>query len=174
MQCRRLADAAEADEARLAGLLQLLQRGRHLVQGDVDGELVAAVPGNQRIVQLEQVDMVAAHAAEAVVHALGDRLGHIGAVLGRQPHLGADHDVGLERLQHAAEIALGLAVAVERRRVEVVDAGLQSARHGALLIVRPALGHQPADSARTVAKHGNLKTRASQTSLLHRILPFFS
>ena len=75
---------------------------------------------------------------------LRDRLADIGAVLGRQPHLGADHDVGLERLQHAAEIALGLAVAVERRRVEIVDAGLDGARHGALLVAgRPLVNNPP-------------------------------
>ena len=67
------------------------------------GELVAGVLGDQRIVQLEEIDMIAAHAGKAVVHALLDRLAGIGAMLGRQPHLGADDNVGLECLQYAAE-----------------------------------------------------------------------
>src|SRR4030095_11931646 len=90
-------------------------------------------------------------AGEAVVHALLDRLVDIGAMLGRQPHLGADDDVGLPCVQHAAEVLLGFAVAVERGRVEVVDAGLDGARDRALLVGRGTLGEQPADRARALA-----------------------
>ena len=170
---RRLADAAEADEARLAGLLQLLQRRHDLVQRDVDGQVVAGILGDQRIVQLEQVDVVAAEALQAVVHALRDRLADVGAMSAAQPELGAEDDIGLQRLQHAAEIALGLAVAVERRGVEVVDAGLDGARGGALLVGRRALGEQPADGAGAVAEHRDLEAGASEPALLHRlVLPF--
>ena len=60
---RRLADAAEADEARLAGLLQLLQRRDDLVQRDLDIHAVVGVLGDQRIVQLEEIDVIACRGA---------------------------------------------------------------------------------------------------------------
>ena len=167
MQRRRLADAAQADEARLAGLLQFLQRRRHLGKGNIDGELVAAVLGDQRIVQLEQVDMVAAHALQAVVHALCDRLTDICAMLGAEPHLGADDDIGLQGLQNAAEIPLGLAVAIERRGVEVVDAGVDGPCHCAFLVGRRTFGEQPADCTGAIAQHRHFKPGTSQPALLH-------
>ena len=114
--------------------------------------MIVGVLGDQRIVQLEEIDMVAPHALQAVLHALRDRLADIGAMLDAEPHLGADDHVGLQRLQHAAEVLLGFAVAVERRGVEVVDAGLYGARRGALLVGRPALGEQSADRSCAVAQ----------------------
>ena len=89
-----------------------------------------------------------------------------------EPDLGADDDIGLQRLEHTAEIALGLAIAVERRGVEVVDAGLDGARRGALLVGRRALGEQPADGAGAIAQHRDLETGASEPALLHVSPPF--
>ncbi len=76
-------------------LAELLQRGHHLVQRDLHVEIVAAVLGDQRIVELQQVDMVAAHALQALLGRLRDRLADIGASLRGQAHLGADHHVGI-------------------------------------------------------------------------------
>ena len=172
---RRLADAAEADEARLARLLQLLQRRDDLVQRDLDVHAVVGVLGGQRIVQLEEIDVIHAEARQALVHRLRDELGDPRAVGRLQPELGAEHDVGLQRLQHAAEIALGLAVAVERGGVDVVDAELDGARDRPLLVGRRALGHQAADGAGAEAEHGNFEAGAAQFTLLHfSSFPFIS
>ena len=87
--------------------------------------------------KLEQIDLVALQPLQAGVQRGGDR-GADPARLGRrQPHLGADIDIGLQRFQHAAEIASrDLAVAVHARRIEIVDAELERARHRALLVGR--------------------------------------
>jgi hypothetical protein len=52
--------------------------------------------------------------------------------------------------------ALRLAIAVECRGIDVVDAELDGARHGALLVARIALGHKAADCAGAEAQHAHL------------------
>ena len=85
----------------------------------------------------------------------------------RQAHLGADIDIGLQRLQHAAEIALALAVAVHLRRVEIVDAEFERARHGALLIGRLALDHQPANRAAAEPEQRDIETGSAEPAFFH-------
>ncbi len=170
-ECGGLSHAAEPDEAGLALLPELLQRRHHLVKGDLDIQLVPAVPGRQRIVELQQIDMVAAHAFQALLGRAGDQARDVGAVSRGQPELGADHDVGLQRLQDTPEIALGLAVAVAGGRVEVIDAGLDRPRHGTLLVRPGALGEQPAHRTRAVSEHRNLKARPAELAPLHCVLP---
>ena len=138
---------------------------------DLDIHAVVGVLGGQRIVQLEEIDVIHAEACQALVHRLRDELGDPRAVGRLQPELGAEHDVGLQRLQHAAEVALGLAVAVERGGVDVVDAELDGARDRPLLVGRRALGHQAADGAGAEAEHGNFEASAAQFTLLHFSCP---
>jgi hypothetical protein len=118
-------------------------------------------------VQLEEIDVVEAEALQTLVHASRHRVSDTCPVAGLEPELGAEHDIGLQLLQHAAEVALRLAVAVERGGVDVVDAELDGAGDRALLVGGIALGEEAADRAGAVAEHRDFKTGAAQTSFLH-------
>jgi len=82
----------------------------------------------------------------------------------------SDADVGFEHLEHPAEIALALAVAIHLRRVEIIDAELDRARDGALLIGGGALGHQPTDRAAAKAEQRYVETGPAELSSFHRRL----
>ena len=89
--------------------------------------------------------------------------------LGRHADLGADHHIGrLQLLQHAAEILFRFAIAVLHRGVEIVDAGGDRARDGALLVGGIAAHHQSADGAAAEAQHRELHSRAPKDPQLHR------
>ena len=70
-------------------------------------------------------------------------------------------DIGrLQRLQNAAEVLFRFAVAVLHRGVEIIDAGGDRARDGALLLGRIAAHHESADRAAAEAQHRELHSRA--------------
>src|SRR6202043_2616511 len=94
------------------------------------------------------------------------------ALTGRNSHLGADPDIGSEALHDAAEIALGFAVPVHRRGVEIVDAQLDRPRHGPLLVARAAAYHQPADRPAAEPEHRPLEPGPAERACFHRFLPF--
>jgi hypothetical protein len=101
----------------------------------------------ERIVEMEDIDAVAAEAFEAGLEGGRHCRADAAAVCRCDAHLGGDDDVRLQLGQHPPEVGLGGAVAVERGGVEVVDAELERPRHRALLVARLAARHQSADRA---------------------------
>src|SRR5260370_40015843 len=94
------------------------------------------------------------------------------ALAGRDSPLGADPDIGSEALHHAPEIALGFAVPVHCRGIEIVDAELDRPRHRPLLITRAAAYHQPADRPASEPEHRHLEPGPAEPAHFHRFLPF--
>ena len=153
MQRRRLANRRDAEEARLALLAQPLKRWHHLIHHLPHAERWPAPRLGDRVVQVEDVDSIEAQPRQAVFERLCYGVGDALAVGGWQPYLGADGDVGrLEVLQDATEVLFRFTVAVLHRGVEVVHAGFDGPRDGALLVKRIAAHHQPADRATAEAQ----------------------
>ena len=109
------------------------------------------------IVQLVEINAVEIEAFQACVHGIRDELAD---VAGRfDQYLGADNNLRpFQRLQHAAEIAFGHAVAVHRCGVVVIDSEFHGARDCALLVCRRAFHHQAANGAAAEAQHRKLQT----------------
>ena len=126
------------------------------------------------VVELKQIDGVASQPLQARLQRRGYRRTDLAALGRRQANLCADIDIRLQRFQHAAEIALGFAVAIHLRRVEVVDAELDRARHRALLVGGGALDHQPADGAAAKAEQRDVETGPAEFPSFHRFLPHAS
>jgi hypothetical protein len=167
VQRSRLADRREADEARLALLARLAQRRHDVAEHFLDAHRRAVGARPDHVVQLEHVDMIAPQAVEARLERGRDRGADVRA-LRRHAHLGREHDLRLQAREHAPEIALRGAVAIGRGGVEMVDAGLERARHRALLVGGRAPGHQPADRAAAEGQHGNVEPRAAELAFLHK------
>src|SRR6185312_15959191 len=169
LQRPRVADRGEAEKPRLALLAQFLESGHHLAEPLRDAERGTAAGVSDRIVQVKDIDVVPAQAFEAVLERLRDRIANASGIAWRQPDLGANHDIGrLERLQDAAEVLFGFAVAVLHGRVEVVDAGGERPRDRALLVGRRAAHHEPAHGAAAEAEQGQLHSGAPEYARLHR------
>src|SRR5262249_18379456 len=101
-------------------------------------------------------------------------VGDAAEVGGLQPHFRADHHVGrLEHLQDAAEIPFRLAFTVLPRRIEVVHAGRERARDGALLLARVAAHHQSADRAAAEAQPRQPEPGAPEWPHFHRDFPAY-
>ena len=115
--------------------------------------------------------MIAAKARQAFVQAARDRARNIATMLGAEPHLGPQDNVGPQRLENAAEVAFGLAVAVERRCIDIVDAGRDCARQRPLLIGCGALGEEAADGTGAVAQHRGFEAGPAKAPLLHQDSP---
>ena len=163
MQRRRVADCGEPEETRLALMAQPLERRHHVTEHLSDAERFAAPSLGDRIVQMEDVDPIAAKPRQTGFERLRHGVGNVAEVGGRQPDLGADDDVGrFELLQDAAEILFGFAVAVLHRGVEVVHAGGERACDGALLVEWFAAHHQSADRAAAEAQHRKLHSGAAE------------
>src|SRR5271169_2209264 len=92
------------------------------------------------------------------------------ALAGGNSHLGADPDVRPEALYDAPEIALGFAIPVHRRGIEIVDAELDRPRHRPLLIARAPAYHQPADRPASEPEHRHLKPGPAERACFHRFL----
>ena len=91
--------------------------------------------------------MVAPQALQALFQRLRHEGRDIGAVRCSQPEFGADDHLGLQAGECTAEVALRFAIAVDRRGVEIVDAGVDGAPRRARLLGCRSLGEQPADRA---------------------------
>jgi hypothetical protein len=74
-------------------------------------------------------------------------------------------------LQHAAEILFRFAVAVLHRCIEVVHAGGDRSRDGALLVERIAAHHQSADRAAAEAQHRELHSGSPEYPHFHSRSP---
>ena len=148
-----------------------VEGGHHLIEhrGRVDGA-GSPVLGDQ-VVELEQVDALEAEAAEARLEGRRHRLGGAAARLVRDADLGADDHVRPERLEDAAEVLLRLAVAVDGRGVEVVDAERERPRHRPLLVGGGAAHHEPAHGAAAEAEHRDLDAGLAEYPSLHDWLP---
>ncbi len=102
----------DADEPAFSLRAQPLE-GRHdLVEHRIGAETRALCRLDDRVVKLEQIDALELQPLQAGLERSGDRLADTARLGRRQAHLRADIDIGLQRLQDAAEIALALAVAV--------------------------------------------------------------
>jgi hypothetical protein len=131
----------------------------------------AAARERHRVVKMEDVDPVAPKALEAFLERARHRLGDAAERRQGNADLGADDRLGgLERAQHATEIPLRSAVAILHGRVEIIDPGVERARHGALLFLRLAAHHEPAHRAAAEAEHRDPQSAAPEFALLHRRL----
>ena len=166
-QHRRVAQRRDADVARLALLAHALEGRQRFVHELVEGDGVAGAARGDGVVAVEDVDMVAAEAFQACLQGRGDGVGGAAALSRHDAHLGGDDHLGLELGQHPAEVLLGLAVAVERRAVEVVDAELERARHRPLLVGGLAARHQAADRAAPERKDRDLESGLAKPSAFH-------
>ena len=121
---------------------------------------------------MKDVDPLEAQPRQAAFERFRHRLGNAAEIALRQPDLGADDRVGrLQRLQNPAEVLFGFAIAVLHRGVEVIDAGGERPRDGALLVGGIAAHHDSADRAAAEAEHRELHARAPKNSHLHRRPP---
>ena len=73
-QRRGIADRSDAEEPRLAGLTQRFKRRNHLIQHLIGAERVTAAVHRDRIVQMENVDMIHLQPRQAAIQ----RLRHCG------------------------------------------------------------------------------------------------
>ena len=169
MQRRRVAERRDPEETDLALLTQALERRNHLVEHLPDAERrSAAFPGN-RIVQMKDVDPVKAQPRQTAFERCRDHLVNTANLAGRHPDLGGDDHVRrFQLLQNAAEVLFRFPIAVQHRRVEIVDAGCNRPRNGALLVGGVAAHHQAAHRAAAKTQHRELHSRAPKDSHLHR------
>ena len=167
----RVADRSDAQKARLSRFFQPLE-GRHDLAEDLFGRQRVIAPGERNaIVQLEEIDMVELQPRQARIQRGGDRGADPAFLFRRHAHLGADQHIGLEAFEDAAEIALGLALPVHRRGVEIIDAQFERPRDRALLIGGVALYDQPADRAAAEAEEREAEAALAKHSLFHAALP---
>src|SRR5690349_10483193 len=129
-----------ADITGLPGFDDVVQRLERLFDG------CAIIPA----VDLVQVDVVGAEAPQAVVDLTHNRLARQATAVGSRPHLpidlGRDHDLVAagEILDRAAEDLLAAAERISVRRVEEIDAALESALdERAALLFADAPGMSP-------------------------------
>ncbi len=133
-----------------------------------DAERFSAAALCDRIVQVEDIDPPEAQPREAALERLRYGFANAPEVRARQADLCTDGHVGrFELLQHTAEILFRFAVAVLHCGVEIVHAGLDRPRHGALLVKRIAAHHQSADRAAAEAQHRELHSSAPEHPHVH-------
>src|SRR5262249_51772292 len=137
---RRLTEGRDAVEPDLA----LFGEPRHRREDDVayflDREALALPLGGDVVVELEQVDALAAQAAQTLLEPAGDGPGRRGGGnIGARP-LRAEDPGRLQRTERAPQVPLRLPAAIAGRGVEVVDPQPHRARARSL-----ALGHAPPD-----------------------------
>ena len=129
VQRGRLAEAVDAPETRLALLAQSLEcpeRRLHIVERHPAPARLAL--GHNRVVQLDEIDRIAAQSLQAGFDGAHHRARDVIKLGLLDHHFRADQDVRAQLGQHTTETALRLAVAVDGRGVEVVDAQLHGAR----------------------------------------------
>src|SRR5262249_37072225 len=117
--------------------------------------------------ELQQVDVIAAEAAEALLEGPRDSLGEVLAMLGQDGEFGAEEDRGLQVAEHAAQVLLRGAVAVGGRGIEIVNAALERPCDGALLVPRRAPHHETADRAASEAEDRDRDAGTAQDTLFH-------
>src|SRR5438552_6251401 len=144
MQRRRRAERGHTTNPHRSLLDQLPDRGHDLAQHVLQADGAGAAGRLDVVVELEQIDALEPEATQARVERARDRARNVGEVAPVDAELRPDVHLRLQRLQHLAEVLLGLAVAVGRRGVEVVDAKLDRPRDRSLSLGRRAANDQPA------------------------------
>src|SRR5262249_28526994 len=162
-----LAERGHTTEADPSLRAELLHGRNDLAQDVAHAERAAAARRLDAVVELEQVDALPAEPLQARVERPRDRAGDVVQIRRIQAELGPDLHRRLERFQHLAQVALGLAVAVRRRRVEVVDAELHGPRDRVLALRDGAADEQPADVAAAEAERGDPEPRLAEIPQLH-------
>ena len=155
----------------LALLNQSLERRHDLVEHALDRETAAPGGADDRVVELERSTRSSCSRVRLASSAAVIPAPICPGSVARQPHLGADIDLGLQRLEDAAEILFRAAVAVLRGGVEIIDAELQRAGDGALLVGRRAADHQPADRAAAEAQQRDVEPGLAEPAFFHHSLP---
>ena len=118
---------------------------------------------------MKDVDPVKTQSRQTAFERYPHGVGNAAELAGRQPDLGADDHVGwLQLLQNAAKVLFRFAIAVLHRGVEVIDAGGDRPRDGALLVGRIAAHHKSAHCAAAETQHRELHSRAPKDPQLHR------
>ena len=152
-------------------LLDEFLEGRHdLFQHAFDGETAARGTADDGVVKLVEIDPFELKPGEAGVQRGGDASGDLARLGRRQPHLGAEIDVGLQLLEHAPEILFRAAVAVLRGGVEIIDIELERARHRAFLVGRRAAYHQSADRAAAETQERHIEPGLAEPAFFHALL----
>src|SRR5262245_29204472 len=119
--------------------------------------------------QMKDVDPVEPQPRKTAFERCLYRLINAAEVAGRQPDLGADDHVRrFQFLQHTAKVLSRLAIAVQYRRVEVIDAGGDRPRDGPFLIGSIAAHHQTAHGAAAEAEYREPHSRAPKSPKFHR------
>ncbi|MGA8695725.1 MAG: hypothetical protein WB689_18155 [Xanthobacteraceae bacterium] len=162
------ADGGKAEKTGFAVLAQPLE-GRHDIDENLlNAECFSASSLSDRIVKMEDVDVIAAQPRHALVERFRHRSGNAAETDARQPNFGADERIRrLQFLQDAAKILLRFTIAVLHRGVEVVHAGVDGSRDSPLLVEWIAANHQSADRATAEAKHREPNSGAAEHSHFH-------
>ncbi len=166
---RGVADCGDPEEPRLALSPQPVEGGYYILEDLPGAHRLAAARDGDGIVQMEDVHPLHAQALQAAVKGSAYGVLDPAEIAGRQADLGADDGVGgLQLSEHAAEILLGLAIAVLYRGVEVVHPGLERPGDSPFLLAGVAAHHQPADRAAAEAEDRDPHPRATEDPHLHR------
>ena len=169
MQCRRVADRGNPEEADLALLAQALERRHDVIEHLPDAQRRSAARERNRIVQVKDIDAVELQSREAAFERGRDRLGDAAECVGGNTDLGADDRIGrLQLLQDAAKVLFRLAVAVQHGRIEIVHADVDRARDETLLVGGIAAHHDAAHRAASKTERRDLHPRAPKVPHLHR------
>ena len=168
----RLADAGEPPvaDAPLGG--EPLERRRDGFGDDLGGRRALGPLASKRdpVMQEHDVNMVELHALQAGVEAFGEevvdlaRRGVANAALGRDADAG-----GKAAVERVADDRLGLAVAVGRREVQDVDAGVDGLTDGRHALVASRGSPDLADAA-AAEREGARGAQFTERSLLHERL----
>src|SRR6185369_4809151 len=101
----RVADCGQPEKTCLTLLPQPLERRHYILEDLPNTKRVPATGLGDRVVQMENVDMIAAQSRQAAVQGLCGGISDTAELLARQPHLCTDDHVGsLEVAQDAAEV----------------------------------------------------------------------
>src|SRR5262245_59481646 len=168
MDGRGVTEGGDPEEANLALPSQSIERRYDTLEHGCRVE--GAAISRAGVVQLEEIHAVQTEPSEARFERFRDRVGDSAPVVELEAELGAEDDVRPEDPEHPPEILLGLAVSVRRGSIEIVDAELERASHGALLFGRGRAHHQPADVASAEPESRHLETGATEPPSLHSLL----
>src|SRR6266436_6761177 len=168
-----VADRSDAKEADLALLPQSLEGRDDLTEHSLGGKAAVAAICSNMIVQLEQIDAIELQALQTRLQRGRDRRAGSAAFAVRNAHFSADHDVGLQTLDDASEITLGLAIAIHRGGIEIVNAELDRTGDRPLLVGGVAAHHQPADGTASEPEERNIEAGPAECASFHRLLRCF-
>src|SRR5260221_9994345 len=161
-----------ADRARFGQAAQAVGRAAG-AEEMLDPQLVIIVAahrwwrGGRAVMDLQYVEALDAETAKALVCRAHDVAGDIAEIPAPDLDLRCDQRSRADILEHPAQRFLCCAVAVVRRRVEVVDPKLERPRDDAALLRRLTADHQPGIAAAAEADLGEAKICARDDAMLH-------